>query len=346
MKINNFYIDCVNFKGIKRIYVEELQRNVEVVVCKEKGICYVFDCNKKCQYYTPKKVLLSRTWEFYQIPKNLFYHIYIGDSEIVLRKKVKDESVDFVFTSPPYYVARDTEVWDTYDDFLNKMKSIFKEVYRVMKRGRIVAVNVADYTFEGEHYPLGADFTHILVNELKFKYIMTVIWRKPEGISNSFGQFAGNFLKWRNPLYFYPNQNFEYIILVRKGKLNMEEYRSKLEYKYTTEYIESNLRPYLQAVWDILPKTSNRYHKLEFPTKLVEVALDLFTVPGDVVLDPFFGSGTTGVVCKRKLRSCIGIDINPQYLPIIRKRLGWDEKKKQYIPIKGVSCEFKEEFVD
>lgn len=277
--------------------------------------------------------------------KIIFCKVYIGDSESVLRKYIKDESIDTLFTSPPYFIARGTETWNSYEEYLDKMKKIFKEVYRVIKHGRVIGVNVSDYAYNGKHYPLGADFTNMLVNELKFNYVMTVIWRKPEGISNSFGQFAGNFLKRRNPLYFIPNQNFEYIILVRKGKLNTDYISDdKLSFKYDMSYIDNKLRPYLQAVWDIQPDINpdlRKYCPLIFPEKLVEVFVELFTVPGDIVLDVFAGSGTTGRVSKRLNRNSILIDINKEMINIIRNRV-----KSVPVNFSDVKFEYSEVIID
>ena len=259
--------------------------------------------------------------------KKEFHHVYIGDAEKVL-KKFQNNYFDFVFTSPPYFEARGTEQWNTYDDFLEKMYRIFKEVYRTIKQSRLVAVNVADYSIEGKRYPLGADFTRILVHEIGFNYVITVIWRKPAGVTSTYGQMAGNFLKYRNPLYFIPNQNFEYIIIVRKGEFRSDVISDeKLKFQYSEDFIEKKLRPFLEAVWDINPETTVRYHPLQFPEKLVEVALLLFTVPGDVVLDPFSGSGTLGAVCRRLGRSSVQIEIRKEYLDIIKKRLNWGVQK-------------------
>ncbi len=314
---------------LKRVKIKKKENNVKQQVSQ-----------------TVKPINFSEQFEEYFIPSKLFHKVYIGDAEVVLKKKIENESIDTLFTSPPYYVARETEYWSSYDDYLEKMKRIFKEVYRVIKTGRVIGVNVADYAYEGKHYPLGADFTNILVNELKFNYLMTVIWRKPEGISSTFGQFAGNFIKWRNPLYFIPNQNFEYIILVRKGKSeNIEGIENeKKKFKYKVSFIEKDLRPFLQAVWDVNPKSTNRYHPLEFPEKLVEVYLNLFSVPGDVVLDIFAGSGSTGAVCWKLHRSSVQIELRPEYIEIIKKRLNWG-RRKTFSAFK-VNIEYYEEIVE
>lgn len=182
-----------------------------------------------------------------------------------------------------------------------------------------MAVNVSPTTIDKrmkKRYALSSHITRIL-EEAGFKYYEKIYWVKQSGI----GKGASNSIKSKNPLYFGVNQHVEEIILVTKGKINAEELKEKLKYKYKTSFFEKHIRPYLSSVWTIYVNPRYRYHQFAFPPKLVEVALNCFTLPGETVLDCFAGGGTTGAVAKTLFRNSILIERKKENISIIRENV-------------------------
>ena len=222
-------------------------------------------------------------------------------------------------------------LWSSFDSYMDKMKRIFSEIYRVIKYGRCICVNISDYNYRGYRYPLTARFT-VMLESIGFNYVATIYWKKPEGLGANKGGVisarAGNFVKTRNPLYFFPDDITESIIVMRKGKIDYSKLPPSIKnFKYSDDVMK-RLKKYLINIWEFSPKNQkHRYHRSEYPVILPKTCIELFTIPGDVVIDCFAGSGTTGVAAKMTSRSSIQIEINKKYIPIIKKRLGWGEKK-------------------
>ena len=221
--------------------------------------------------------------------------------------------------------------WPSFEFYMNKMRRVFEQVYRVMKYGRVICVNVSDYYEKGKRYPIIARFI-VMLEDVGFNYVATIIWKKPYGTggggSSPAASQAGNFIQSRNPLYFKPDDITEGIIVMRKGSIDFDKLPPSVkEFKYSDQEMKE-LQPYFVNVWEFPPQNqSERYHPSQFPEKLPELCIKLFSLPGDVVLDPFAGSGTSGKVAKKLNRSSIQIEIDGKYIPIIKKRLGWGEKK-------------------
>jgi len=249
-----------------------------------------------------------------------FNKIYQGDSAELL-KQIDDNSIDLTVTSPPYDNLRD------YKGYSFDFKTIAKELYRITKEGGIVVWIIADATINGSE--TGTSFRQALFfKDIGFNLHDTMIWNKTKMPQN-------------HNRY---EQGFEYMFILSKGKpktfngirdkKNVEagatahvSYRDKDgKVKKTssfnkTKIAELGLRT---NVWCHKPckgKKDRVGHPAPFPVDLIKDHIITWSNEGDLVLDPFFGSGTTGVVALKQNKKFIGIEINPEYIKIAEKRL-------------------------
>lgn len=222
-----------------------------------------------------------------------------GDVRDIL-KLVPDESIHLTFTSPPYYNARDYSIYPSYDAYLNFLEEVFCETYRVTKEGRFLIVNTSPVivprisrSHSSKRYPIPFDLHYRLV-QMGWEFIDDIIWQKPEySVKNRIGGFQQH----RKPLAYKPNTVTEYLMVYRKktDKLidwNIHQYDPEVVEvsKVNDEYETTN-------VWQICPK-SDKIHSAIFPVELCKRVIQYYSFKGDLVFDPFAGSGTLGRTAK------------------------------------------------
>jgi len=275
--------------------------------------------------------------------------------------EIPDNHIHMWFTSPPYATMRGTMAYDSYAKYLGTMYDILKEMYRTLKPGRTMLINISDYQiseqldkevikgtdFElGEKYDCPSHFSYLLykLNEeyaehYDLKYEDTVVWRK----SGSTSQRAGTFVASGNPLKYRPEEVTERILVFRKGDLDYrrvwKEKRNSDVYsdidmptydafeEWASLDVES-MRPFIQNVWDIQPETQSD-HPAPFPPKLAQVAIKLYSLPREIVGDPFLGSATTIERAQALERKGVGYenmdaesDDTPDFVDLIKNRTG------------------------
>jgi DNA modification methylase len=259
------------------------------------------------------------------------YKLIFGDSEKVLAG-IEDHSIGLTVTSPPYYDMLGEVKWKDYETFMFKMKQIFKEVYRVTKPGRAVAVNVPfDYKYKGKEYDVGIDFYNML-KDLNFKSAEKIVWQKPAGYggANSCMKRFGNFIQRNYPFYYLPDRACEFIWIMSKGRMRRPKITKEVEDSIVT--LGPIQRAAASNVWKIPTASSdagrkkwgkNGVHPAMFSTQLSDLVVQLYSLVGDVVLDPFGGSGTVGLSSRNFRRSCILIEIDRKYEKMIKEKVGW-----------------------
>ena len=224
--------------------------------------------------------------------KNAIIH---GDVREAL-KLVPDESIHLTFTSPPYYNARDYSTYRSYQEYLDFLESVFKEVHRVTKEGRFFLLNTSPIIiprvgrqYSSKRYPIPYDI-HPLLIKMGWEFIDDIVWAKPEASAKN--RNAG-FLQHRKPLGYKPNACSECVMVYRKktDKLidwNIKQYDKKIveESKINGDYESSN-------IWNIDP-TFDKIHSAVFPIELCNKVIKFYSFKGDLVFDPFAGSGTFG----------------------------------------------------
>jgi site-specific DNA-methyltransferase (adenine-specific) len=268
--------------------------------------------------------------------------IIIGDARRM--PELEDESVHLIVTSPPYFNVKDygtskgnIGAFGDYYEYLKALHNVFSECYRVLDEGRCICVNVSDVISSDQKYPIPFHILPIL-ERAGFRYRDDIIWKKPSGVGQNAGGGAakrfGVFLQNPYPMYYYPNNIYEHVLIFRKGKFDYKKIPK--EKKTQAKFDLEQARQYLNCdVWEIAPATQNQFskdaHPAMFPEVLPATLISLFTYPGETVLDPFLGSGTTLRAARRLGRLGVGYEVNKAYLPLIKRKVGFSEEDFEII---------------
>ncbi len=241
--------------------------------------------------------------------------------------EISDSSIHLIVTSPPYYNAPfDYDgFFSNYDRYLGVLIHFAKESFRVLSEGRIVALNIDDMLVNGIKYPIVADATKIF-QDAGFRYRDRIIWKKPDGYLR-ISRRSGVLLQNPFPMYYYPDNLLESIIIFQKGKFiyrsiskNIREL-SKIDIR---EFQNNNWHKTLWEMTFVLPGSSLEKNVAAFPEQLPYRIIKLYSYIGETVLDPFLGSGTTMKVARLLKRNSVGIEIIRDLEKTIRKKIGFD----------------------
>lgn len=241
--------------------------------------------------------------------------------------EISDSSIHLIVTSPPYYNAPfDYDgLFSNYEQYLGVLNHFAKESYRVLKEGRIVALNIDDMLVNGTKYPIVADATKIF-QDAGFRYRDRIIWKKPDGYLR-ISKRSGVILQNPFPMYYYPDNLLESIVIFQKGKFdyrsisNERRELSKIDKK---EFQSNNWHKTLWEMTNVLPGSILEKNVAAFPEQLPYRIIKLYSYVGETVLDPFLGSGTTMKVARLLKRNSIGIEIIRDLENNIRKKTGFD----------------------
>lgn len=256
-----------------------------------------------------------------------------GDVLEVL-KLIKNESFHLTFTSPPYYNARDYSFYSSYQEYLDFLRDVFKETHRLTKNGRFLIVNTSPVIvprvsrkYSSKRYPIPFDIHNFLMQD-GWEFIDDIIWQKPEySVKNR----VGGFMQHRKPLGYKPNCTTEYLMVYRKKSRdlidwNMKQYNQNIieESKVNEDFETTN-------VWNLDP-TFDKTHSAVFPKSLCERVVKYYSFKGDLIFDPFGGSGTLGEVANLLDRNFFLTEINENYFERIKEKLSNTEQTKNYKP--------------
>jgi len=255
--------------------------------------------------------------------------IIFGSSEDM--KELKKNSVHLVVTSPPYFNAPFDypDLFKNYKEFLTLIRNVAKELKRVIDKGRIACFVCDDTLIKGRKYPVVADITKILVSK-GFKYRERILWVKPEGYIR-ISRRSGVLLQHPYPMYYYPDNLQETILIFQKGEFNYSRIPEELRKESELDMDEVQKGKWYLSVWNItnvLP-INNRLEKgiAAFPKEIPYRLIKLFSHKGETVLDPFMGSGTTLKVARELGRKAVGYEIDIELLPIVKEKLGITQTK-------------------
>ncbi|MDR0410185.1 MAG: HEAT repeat domain-containing protein, partial [Spirochaetaceae bacterium] len=256
--------------------------------------------------------------ESYDYMKN----VVVNGETIETMKLLKDESVHLTFTSPPYYNARDYSIYPSYKCYLEFLYSVFKEVYRITKEGRFFLLNTSPVIVprisrlhSSRRYPIPFDIHRYLI-DIGWEFIDDIIWEKPEA---SVKNRVGGFQQHRKPLGYKPNAVTEYVMVYRKktDKLldwNMHQYdKNVIEASKVNGVFETT------NVWKIDP-CFDKIHSAVFPSELCNRVIKYYSYEGDLIFDPFAGSGTTGFAAKRMNRYFFLTEKNETYFAYMKEK--------------------------
>jgi len=251
--------------------------------------------------------------------------VVFGSSENM--KEVPSSSIHLVVTSPPYYNAPFDfpNLFSSYDEFLKLLKSVGKELLRVLQPGRYACFVTQDVRIEGRLYPIVADLIHVMVYEVGFEYQEKIVWRKPEGYIR-ISRRSGVLVQHPYPMYYYPDNIYEEIVVFKKpGEFDRASVPEHVKERSRIDVGRFQAEKWYLSVWDIknvLPIEKWSKYTAAFPEELVERLLKLYSYWGETVLDPFLGTGTTCAVAKRLGRNCVGYEIDLELMDVVKERLG------------------------
>ncbi|MEX2294482.1 MAG: site-specific DNA-methyltransferase [Acidimicrobiales bacterium] len=262
-------------------------------------------------------------------PPGVVDQIYVGDSRKMDR--VRPSSVALVVTSPPYFAGKAYEeelgeghIPATYVEYLTMLEDVFAECVDKLEAGGRIAVNVANLGRK-PYRSLSADVIGILQDRLGLLLRGEVIWRKARGAGGNCAW--GSFKQPANPVL---RDLTERVVIASKGRFDRavkgpDRLTQGLPSEATVtadEFMEATL-----DVWELAPESANRVnHPAPFPVELPQRLIDLYTYRGDVVLDPFMGSGTTAVAAVRTGRHFLGYDTDEAYAKAARDRVALESE--------------------
>ena len=239
----------------------------------------------------------------------------INDDCIKVLKDLESESVDCIITSPPYYMGFEYESYlNSYYQYIEWCKIWLSECKRVLKTNGTFYLNLAN---SKDASIRAFELLHICTHELYFKLHDTIIWYKYNPIPVNTDKILLN--------------QTEFLFMLRHNSNNVH-LNKKLARDYNPHIFKTKL---VGNVWEI-PVNNKTFARKEtkstkkghsgYPVELTDTCILLSTQRGDLVLDPFMGSGTTGVSCKKLNRSFIGVELEEEYFIIAKKRINETEK--------------------
>ena len=263
------------------------------------------------------------------IQQNILNEIITGNCKEIL-SRIPSNSIQLTITSPPYRNAIDYNMHVSKNggyyrgqtkletgEYLEDMVDIFNDkVYRVTNNGGYCCIVIANEVINGTILPL----PHMLLSRLiepfgNWNLHEEIIWHKVTGGTNRYGSFVIN----PYPKYYRANIMHEFILVLRKGDVNSGRTR-RIETLPVTH--EEWTKEIANSIWHIAPVPPGYIeHPCPFPEEIPYRLMKLYSYEGDVILDPFNGSGQTTKVAFHFQRQYVGIDIVKEYTKLAKERL-------------------------
>jgi site-specific DNA-methyltransferase (adenine-specific) len=222
---------------------------------------------------------------------------------------IPDNGVALAFTSPPYNVGKDYDDDMGFDEYLDLIREVGQEVYRVLRPGGRYLVNIANLGRK-PYIPLHSFFYQLHIEELGFLPMGEIIWQKGRGASNSCAWGS-----WRSAKSPRLRDIHEYILVFAKQAYSRpDKGNSTID---RDEFMSATL-----SIWEVAAESAKKVgHPAPFPVELAARVVNLYSYVDDVILDPFVGSGTTCVAAKGLNRHYVGYDISSEYCALANQRI-------------------------
>jgi len=235
--------------------------------------------------------------------------IYTADSRDM--SFIPDESVALMVTSPPYNVTKEYDDDLSLSDYLDLLRDVFAETKRVLVPGGRMCINVAGLGRK-PYIPLHHYIGRICTHDLGLLMRGEIIWDKSASAGSSCAWGS-----WASPTNPTLRDVHEYILIFSKGKFKRDALGRE------GDITRDNFLEYTKSIWAFPTERASKVgHPAPFPVELPRRLIRLYTFPGDVVLDPFCGSGTTCVAAAEESRMWLGVDVSEEYCETARARLG------------------------
>ncbi|MDR1739279.1 MAG: thermonuclease family protein [Bacteroidales bacterium] len=248
-----------------------------------------------------------------------------GDSRQM--SELKDKSVHLVITSPPYWQLKDygseNQIGfnDSYENYINNLNLVWAECYRVLQDGCRLCVNIGDQFARSVYYgrykviPIHSEIIRFC-ETIGFDFMGQIIWQKATTMNTTGGgAVMGSFPHPRNGIV---KLDFEYILLFKKQGNSP---KPTAEQKTNSAMTNEEWNTYFNGHWYFNGVKQDK-HLAMFPEELPRRLIKMFSFPNETVLDPFLGSGTTSLAAGKLGRNSIGYEVNPEYISIIKEKIG------------------------
>jgi len=281
-----------------------------------------------------------------------WHKIIVGDSRHM--KEVSDESVHLIITSPPYWQLKDyggekqIGFHDSYEEYINNLNLVWNECHRILNKGCRLCINIGDQFARAVYYgrykiiPIRTEIIKFCEN-VGFDYMGAIIWQKVTTCHTTGGATVmGSFPYPRSGIL---KLDYEFILIFKKYG---NPARVDKEIKEQSKLSQEEWSQYFTGHWNFPGEKQDR-HLAMFPVELPRRLIKMFSFVDDTILDPFLGSGTTSLAAKNLRRNSIGYEINEDFLPIIKEKLGlkqmtiFQDESFEIIKQEESKIEFKEE---
>ena len=269
--------------------------------------------------HSSKKFYSSKLFKDFQIPKNIQYNeveipkenlnrLYCKSSEVM--DEIPDDSVHLMITSPPYNVGKEYDNDLTIDEYLELLTTVFGQTHDKLVTGGRACINIANIGRK-PYIPLHAMVIEIML-DLGFMMRGEIIWDKSASAGGSCAW--GSWMSASNPVL---RDYHEYILVFSKDSYSKNKSQPKKDTIQKEDFIQ-----WTKSIWTFPAVNAKRIgHPAPFPIELPHRLINLYSYEGDVVLDPFCGSGTTCIAALQNNRNYIAYDNNEKYIELARNRL-------------------------
>ena len=261
--------------------------------------------NSKLYSTLDNKVEIDKTEN--TLPNEYLNKFILGSAENM--KELPNNSIHLMITSPPYNVSKVYDDDLTLKEYLQLLENSFRETYRVLVNGGRACINVANLGRK-PYIPL-SDYISKIMLDIGFNMRGEIIWNKAASASPSTAW--GSWQSAANPTL---RDIHEYILVFSKG-----DYKRDKGVKESTISKEQFME-YTKSIWTMNAESARRIgHPAPFPEELPFRLIQLYSFKGDIILDPFMGSGTTAVTSFKTERNFVGYDVSQEYITLSENRL-------------------------
>ncbi|MBI4285703.1 MAG: site-specific DNA-methyltransferase [Chloroflexi bacterium] len=241
------------------------------------------------------------------VPRKCLDRLYARSSEAMA--ELPDNSVHLMVTSPPYNVGKEYDEDLTLEDYRAFLKRVWREVYRTLVPGGRACVNIANLGRK-PYIPL---HSYIVQDMLETGFLMRgeIIWNKASSASPSTAWGS-----WRSAANPTLRDVHEYILVFAKEAFN-RPHKEKVSTIARDEFLE-----FTKSVWTFPAESARKVgHPAPFPVELPYRLIQLYTFEGEVVLDPFMGSGQAAIAALKTGRHYVGYDVSEAYIKLAERRI-------------------------
>ncbi len=247
-----------------------------------------------------------------EFPPELADVVINGNSK---QMPLPDNCIQLVVTSPPYNASKAYDEDLSLSDYLGLLHDVFAECYRVLSPGGRMVVNVANLGRK-PYIPL-ASHINLIMHEIGFLHRGEIIWDKSASAGSSCAW--GSFQSASNPCL---RDIHEYLLIFSKGDYKLARSKTERAEGRIDTIVKDEFIQHTKSIWSFPTESARRVnHPAPFPVELPRRCIEMYTYAGDVVLDPFLGSGTTAVAAKMCGRRYVGLDLSEEYCAIAEERL-------------------------